>query len=492
MRLIVRNTKTECVVGGKDNLLDIDLLKELRKYLRVRPENYSMNTAYRKGHWDGWQYFITPKGKFATGLLKMVYDYLIELGAEVIIDDRRINLPTLSEPLSDYVGCIDGVDWVARPEQIEMVQKVNNYLPFVEPFYFPRGVLDCATNAGKTSMAALVVNNLPKGTKIVFVVSSKIIYKQALEFFGQVCEGSVGEVRSGKIDFQDFTVCMVKSLGNAIKKDLHIKTILAKVEVCIVDESDEAGAKGYSTVLSHINAGMRVFLSGTPMDSPNKVSKMIQVGLSGTILGRITKRQLIDLGRSQEPIISILLNTSPPANYPTYVDEKYANIHVSKGRVELIASTIEKKHLDKPIIITFTELAHGEFMMEYLEKRFPTLTIGILHGGLPNLEREDLLDDYKRGRVDIMLCSMVIKRGANIPNIRVLFLAQGGKSKTTLKQLSGRGERHDGKNDSFYLYDFYDTGRWVSKHSELRIKTYISEEMKVSFNYPADMRYKPL
>ena len=491
MRLIVKNTKTVAVVGGSDNLLDIDIIKELRAYLRVRPTGYNMNTLYRRGKWDGWRYFITPKGTFATGFLPTVYKYLRELGVKVTIQDERANLPKLSSDFSTYVGYIGGEHWEGRPEQIEMVKKVNNYIDVGYQMYFPRGILDCATNAGKTSMAALIVNNLSADSKVVFMVSSKLIYKQAVEFFSQVISEPVGEVKAGKVNFKWFTVCMVKSLLNAAKKDINVKATLAKVQVLIVDESDESGASTYSKTLTLINAGMKVFVSGTPLDSPNKVNKMIQIGLSGPVLGRITKRQLIDLGRSQEPIIKILLNTSKPVNFPTYREEKYHNIQTSQHRMDIICNELETYHLDKPILITFVEKVHGFFMVEYLQKRFPELTISILYGEMKDVDRNDVLDRYKAGKIDIMVCSMVVKRGANIPNIRVLVMAQGGKSKTTVKQISGRGERHDGANDEFYLYDIYDTGNWVSKHSIARIKTYVSEELKVTIGYP-HKKYIPI
>jgi len=39
----------------------------------------------------------------------------------------------------------------------------------------------------------------------------------------------------------------------------------------------------------------------------------------------------------------------------------------------------------------------------------------------------------------VLLSSMILKEGVNIPNIESLWMAQGGKSKITVKQLLGRG-----------------------------------------------------
>ena len=76
MKLIVNNVTTTAVSGGVDNLLDFNPIQELREYLRVRPKGYNEVEAYKKKQWDGYRYFITQKGEFATGFLPYVVAYL--------------------------------------------------------------------------------------------------------------------------------------------------------------------------------------------------------------------------------------------------------------------------------------------------------------------------------------------------------------------------------------------------------------------------------
>jgi len=184
MKLVVGNVETKVITGGKDNLLPFNIIDELRKYLRVKVDgyHYAMQSGRR---WDGWRYFITPSGKFATGFLPKVINYLEELGVKDIeIEDERGELPKLNPEIDNYIGNIHGEDWEARDYQVTMVSRLNNYITYGgnKKLYFPRGILDCATNAGKNSMAALIMNNLPKDESIIFMVSSTIIFKQALEF----------------------------------------------------------------------------------------------------------------------------------------------------------------------------------------------------------------------------------------------------------------------------------------------------------------------
>lgn len=483
MKLVVGNVETKVITGGKDNLLPFNIIDELRKYLRVKVDgyHYAMQSGRR---WDGWRYFITPSGKFATGFLPKVINYLEELGVKDIeIEDERGELPKLNPEIDNYIGNIHGEEWEARDYQVTMVSRLNNYIIYGgnKKLYFPRGILDCATNAGKNSMAALIMNNLPKDESIIFMVSSTIIFKQALEFFQEVLgKEEIGQVGGGKVEFRRVTICMVKTLLNRAKDSANVRKILKETRVLIVDESDEAGAKEYSKVLTYIGAGMRVFVSGTPLEA-KKVNNMIAVGLSGLVLGKVTNRELIDAGHSQNPIVNILFCDPKNAGFITYEEEKRKNLHLNRDRAEMVAKLIQK-HSDKNIVVSYIETAHGYYMEEVAKEFNPNVDMAVIHGGSAN--RESALEDFKKGKISVLFTSMILKRGANIPNIEVLIMAQGGKSTITIKQLVGRAVRHDGKNSDVLVYDFYDhNSKHLSKHSRDRIRIYEKEGFDIVKHY---------
>lgn len=477
MRLIVNNLQTKCVIGGSDHLLDFDIIKKLRNYLRVRPEGYHRVPSFKKGHWDGWRYFITPTGTFATGFLELVGKYLVELGVELTIQDERKDLPELKEDINPYIGDIDGAEWIGRDFQVEAVTKLNNFITIKDQeFYFPRGIYDCATNTGKTSIVAMILLNLKEKYRTAFFVSNQDLYKQSVVFFSQVLGERVGEIKSGKYEPKWFTVIMVKTMYNRAKESINAKKYLNDLEVLIVDESDEAGANTYAKTLSRINAGMKIFVSGTPLESSAE-NNMTAIGLSGKVLYTVTNKFLIENGYSQKPLIKILLNQNTGV-YLDYPSELKANIHLNQNRINQIIEIL-RLDLEKSTLITFTEMDHGYFMLEELKKAFPSLSIDIVHGTSENRARS--LNKFKTKETKLLLASMIVKRGLNIPCIERLIPAQGGKSVTTLKQILGRGLRKKDHDEELLVYEFYDTGRWISKHSVGRIKTYIKEGLEVEY-----------
>lgn len=483
MKLVINNISSKVIIGGKDFLLDFDILKELKKYLRVRPKGYNHSPLYRSRKWDGWRYFINAKGEFATGFVPLVCRYLEELGVEIEVEDLRTNLPTLQEDLTDFVGEIDGEVWTGRDYQMEAIKRITNYVTIGgKSYYFPRGILDCATNAGKNSISALVINNLPKDKKVVFMVSNSVIYSQAVEFFQQVLgREKLGQVCSGKLDFQRVTICMVKTLYNRAKESMQVKSLLSQVDCLIVDEADESGQTQYAKCLQFIPAPMRIFVSGTPLDG-DKVTAMITMGLSGKVLYKITNKELIDKGVSQMPDIKILYNDSGKGSKLAmgYDDEMEEFVWSSEPRMKLIKDLVDK-HSEEQILITFVRKEHGEFMYEYLTENCHS-DIALVHGTTPN--RDEIISDYKKGKVSVLIASMILKRGANIPVIRVGILAHSGKSVTTTKQIIGRLIRHDGKNSDVLVYEFMDRGKYLSKHSRARIRTYKNEGFNIEYLYP--------
>ena len=485
MKLIIENIVTKAVVGGSDHLSGVDVMKELKNYLRVRVKGYQYSRQWKSKHWDGYKNFINSKGEFATGFLPMVASLINDLGLSVEIEDNRTNIPRLNKEITDVVGVIDGVEWKGRDYQVEALKSINNYITVGgQKLYFPRGILDCATNAGKNSIAALLINNLPKDTVIVFMVSSSVIYDQAVEFFQQVIgKEKLGQVCSKTTDLQRVNVCMSKTLYNRANNSIQMQKWLQNVDCLIVDESDEAGQEQYSKLLQMIKAPMRVFVSGTPLDG-DVINAMVQIGLSGKVLYKVSNKELIEKGVSQLPNIKIL-NTDIKQVENSLIDydgELSLYIHRSRRRMKLIEDIVNK-HRGEPILITFIHKEHGIFMYDYLVENCKGLRVAIVHGTTP--DRDKVIKAYKNGEIDVLVASMVMKRGANIPVIRVGVLAHAGKSKTTTKQIIGRLIRHDGTNKDVLVYEFWDgPSKYLEQHSKERIKVYQKEGFDVEYTYP--------
>lgn len=630
MRIVVENVQSTVIIGGSDNLLPYDIMVQLKGYLKVRPDGYQYAPAYRKRQWNGWRYFITDRGVFATGFLPLVVKYLSDFeGLEIEIEDKRTNVPKMN----DELDLVLPNGWGIRAYQADMIRRVNNA---AVGLYFPRGIIDAATNAGKNSICAGLFNNV-HNPKLLFLLHSKAIFRQAVEFFGEMFPTEIGQIGDGKFKINNFTVAMVKTLYNNCVKSLNVRKSMKDFNMLIVDECfvagtlvdgkpiedlkindyvnsfnhntgslelkkivnvfkkvsnnlvkvtfsngkklvvtpehefwsvgdkkylpvknllygfvldiekglkqfnnvvfgvvrvdsikvykqrsykrfrwfskksyvynievadnnnyfvdgilvhncHRAGGTEYSKLLQMVDAGMRVFVSGTPLSNVGKVNNMVIVGLSGPTLGRVSNKELIEKEHSLRPKVKIFLNVTPSQAFD-YAQELKDVVHNSKTRAKMIADMCIKRD-GKQILVCFIEIKHGLFMKKAISEH-PDFygRVEMVHG--KDAGKFYKIDDFKKGKIDVLLTSTILKEGVNIPNIEVLIMAQAGKSIITVKQFVGRALRTDGKNVEVEIIDFYDVGRYASLHSRKRLKIYRDEGFDVELDY-AEIRNKPV
>jgi len=91
-----------------------------------------------------------------------------------------------------------------------------------------------------------------------------------------------------------------------------------------------------------------------------------------------------------------------------------------------------------------------EEMNEFLEKKFPVLTIGSLHGRMNNKEKEKIMQKFDAGDIDILVSTSVVEVGVNVPNATTIIIENAEQfGLAQLHQLRGRVERSSEKAHCF-------------------------------------------
>ena len=362
--------------------------------------------------------------------------------------------------------------------QKDLIEAYNHFISFRgQSIYFPRGVVDAATNAGKTAVMAGILLNLEGEQSMLVVIHRKTVYRELLTFFTEVF-GEIGEINDQRYSIKRVTLCMIQSLYSKIE-DPNVKKDLSTFTVLCVDEAHRAGAVSYSKTLVHCGAGVRVFVSGSAFDSDDIVSKMIIVGLSGPKLATVTKREMMDKGISTQVSVHIhLCNTILREPVLDYDDCVKKLIHESIERVSIVAGIIRERKEIGPILVCVEQTQHGEFLYSKLKDQF---NIELTHSKDSDLIRK--IDAFRLGELDVIIATGVLKEGVNLPKLTTIIDCSGGQSKINIKQRMGRGERLSEGKTGFEYHDFYDVGRYVQLHSLHRMKIYQSEELDVLCNF---------
>ena len=96
----------------------------------------------------------------------------------------------------------------------------------------------------------------------------------------------------------------------------------------------------------------------------------------------------------------------------------------------------------------------GEFAR--LKSIFRDQKLGLLHGRLKTQEKEGVLDDFKKGRVDVLVTTPVVEVGIDIPNATIMVIEAGERfGLATLHQLRGRVGRGQKKSYCLLFSNFH-------------------------------------
>jgi superfamily II DNA or RNA helicase len=320
-----------------------------------------------------------------------------------------------------------------------------------------------ATNAGKTLIIASIIKSI--GYRAVVIVPTRPLLTQTADSLEQMLGIPIGRFGAGSAELQDVTVSTMASLPKLVKADLSGNATV------IIDECHHTKAATLFDNLFVIPGPYRYGLSGTPM-TLDVLSDLKLYGATGPVIYTVKNMDLIEEGWSVPPDVRFLKVDEPDlwdANY----DTAYRECIVSNdARNKMIANVVESA--DKPVLILVNWIEHLVAMTEHFSFRNVT--------GQDSAQIiQQSLDDMRNGKLDVLAATDIFGEGIDVPAIRTLVLAGGGKSHIKLLQKIGRGLRQAEDKDKLVVYDFLDsTNKHLLNHSERRYKLYKEEGFDVS------------
>lgn len=450
---------------------DIKALNKMFKDFSFKhPNAFYVQRSMPRG-WDRMVHPITPAGYALTGLFPRIIDWLEEHEVPYQVKDLR-NLPEITR-MPVRVG-----ELKRRPYQRKAAWAIlKNEVGGVP---FPRGIVGAATNAGKTLIAGLIHSSI-YNAKTLILVNNLDLYNQFLGDLESMFPGSWGYMQGKNVVWGSITVCMLPTLSNNLDR---YAIELSKYNVIIYDECHLAGsttAKKVLTKLWHI--AIRVGLSGTALLSKDKLRNLAIESYFSREVFKISNLELIVSGFSSQVQVNILKGYTGSYQGNTYLDEfNHCTIHDTERldrAIERARVHIKAGHF--PILVVCKFIEQTERTYEAYREAFPDMEVKFIHHKVPN--RVQVLDDFKSGKFPILVSSLVIKVGQNMPLIQYMQNLSAGDSQITCLQLLGRALRkHESKSLTFFD-DFYDQGRYMLRHSKHRVRFYKEQGLQVIEEY---------
>jgi ATP-dependent DNA helicase RecG len=215
-----------------------------------------------------------------------------------------------------------------------------------------------------------------------------------------------------------------------------------KLGLVIVDEQHRFGVN-QRKVMKEKGRGTH-FLSMTATPIPRSLALMLYGDLDVSIIN--------ELPPGRKPIITKLVEPASRDRAYTFIRDQ-----VKLGRqVFVICPLIEDSKIDsadkKSVLAEYKKLS---------EQIFPDLKVAYLHGRMKSEEKEQIMDDFKNNKTNILVATSVIEVGVNIPNATVMMIEGADRfGLAQLHQFRGRVGRSDHQS---YCMLFSDTESRITR-----------------------------
>jgi len=152
------------------------------------------------------------------------------------------------------------------------------------------------------------------------------------------------------------------------------------------------------------------------------------------VLTRVTHRQLdgADIKLSLEEVASSRMF----GVLPKRAEQRLAE---DRDRNQRILDEIENLPADWPILVFATSVAHAKFLAAKLNDR--GVKAVSIDSATPMSDRRKRIDDFRRGRVQVLTNYGVLAQGFDAPATRAVFVARPTYSPNVYQQMIGRGLR---------------------------------------------------
>lgn len=237
---------------------------------------------------------------------------------------------------------------------------------------------------------------------------------------------------------------------------LSEKLLTEDVGLVIIDEQQRFGVEQRSVLRN--KAKIPHFLTMTATPIPRTVAL--------TLYGDLDLSVIDELPKGRIPIKTHVVPSKKRPDAYKFIEE-----HIKAG---------EQAYIITPLIeisetMATVKAAKDEF--ESLQKTFPKLKLGLLHGRLKPKEKDQVLNDFKDKKLDILVSTSVVEVGVDVPNATIMVIEGAERfGLAQLHQLRGRVGR-GAKQSYCFLFSTNEDSATVSRLKNLEK---ISDGLKLS------------
>lgn len=424
---------------------DLKHIRMIKKYFSISYKNaFHMQRA--NPNFDGKYKFVNKSNMIPNGLLSKLYAYVKAKNISFKIIDNKGLRKRKMLPDDKYSFELYDPDFTLKMEGRYAFQKKS----VIRALYYTRGILNLATNAGKTEIMAGIIKNLLiiyPDIIIFVIVPSLQLLEQTSQRLSVRLQRKIFVYHGKKRKINNINITTVQTLY--AEKNKQRKNILKNDVNCFfIDEAHAVSSSKnwYGTLMSiFANAKYRFGMTGT-VKVDERVKEYMIESSTGTIIHKVTNDELINLGVSVKPTIYFLpIYISGIHDGMTYQQELK---HIFKSKdfyIPFIKFFNSKDSGGNMILVSF--LNHGRILETYLPNS------KFLSGKDKVSDRNKVLKEWADGKYKTIIATQIFKFGLDTHHIKRMYLLSiGAKTSKTLQEM-GRALRKNkiGRVDIYFI-----------------------------------------
>lgn len=204
------------------------------------------------------------------------------------------------------------------------------------------------------------------------------------------------------------------------------KAIYSNLALVITDEQHRFGVKQRDTLAEKGRQPHTLVMSATPI--PRTLAIILYGDLDISVIDEVPARRL--------PIKNCVVNTAYRSKACQFIADQ---VHAGH-QAYIICPLVEE-----------SESSEAENVKDYasfVKNQLPSdITVGILHGRMKNDKKNQVMEQFAKGEIQVLVSTTVVEVGVNVPNATVMMIENANRfGLAQLHQLRGRVGRGDAQS----------------------------------------------
>lgn len=431
---ISQNTIRQIIENGL-TLVEGKLEETMPEYLLKENHLYDLNTAIKQIHFpENFEKFNQARKRLVFEELLTMQLALLKLKNSYKTEEKGIAF----EKQVKMSEVISRLPFQLTKAQARVLEEIDQDMENTKPM---NRLLQGDVGSGKTAVSIIAAYKAVKsGYQVAIMAPTAILAAQHLESFEEIlnefgirCELLVSNITKKKKEE------LLERLKNG-EIDILIGThalleenvVFRRLGLVVTDEQHRFGVRQRSTIVQKGENPDVLVMTATPI--PRTLALILYGDLDISIIDEL-----------------------PPNR------KKIDTFAVTKGMEERVNRFIQKQieegrqaYIVCPLVEESEEI-NAKSVMELAEKYknqvFSEYRVEYLHGKMKPKEKDAIMEEFKEGKIDILISTTVIEVGVNVPNASIMVIQNAERfGLAQLHQLRGRVGRGEYKSYCILKY----------------------------------------